>query len=177
MGVDHQQSRTSTADLQRQREEKAALIARLLSHYWTADDPPATRRAQAEDWLESLSEFSAAAVASACQEWRENQTRRPMIAEIRVMSREADRVREKLSLPDRLRLAAPKAANCWEPNYDKRYEEPWFLALPFETQRRYREQDFERLDVWRRLQSGEASEDEWLAVCRRQVFENLGTRL
>lgn len=61
----------------------AAQIGRLLSHYWTADEPVALRQAQAEDWLDDLSEFPPEIVAAACRQWRRNETRRLLPAELR----------------------------------------------------------------------------------------------
>ncbi len=58
-------------------------IARLMNHYWTADDHPAVRQAQIEDWLEDLSEFGLGVVRFACGDWRRDQTRRPTPADIR----------------------------------------------------------------------------------------------
>jgi hypothetical protein len=58
-------------------------IARLMSHYWTADDHPAARQAQIEDWLEDLSEFGLDVARLACADWRQSQTRRPTPADIR----------------------------------------------------------------------------------------------
>lgn len=63
--------------------EIAAIVVRLLAHYWTADDPPQTRQAQIEDWLIDLREFGPAIVAEACQIWRRTQARRPTPADIR----------------------------------------------------------------------------------------------
>ncbi len=58
-------------------------IARLMNHYWTADDHPAVRQAQIEDWLEDLAEFGLGVVRFACGDWRRDQTRRPTPADIR----------------------------------------------------------------------------------------------
>jgi hypothetical protein len=67
----------------------AALIATLLSHFWTAADPPASREAQIADWIEDLHEFPYHDIAAACREWRRAHTKRPTIAEIRNLCREA----------------------------------------------------------------------------------------
>jgi hypothetical protein len=67
----------------------AALIATLLSHFWTAADPPASREAQIADWIEDLHEFPYHDIAAACREWRRAHTKRPSIAEIRNLCREA----------------------------------------------------------------------------------------
>ena len=69
----------------------AEQIARLLSHYWAANEDPAMRRLMAEDWLGDLKEFSPALIASVCQEWRRSQSRRPMISDIRQLCRESQR--------------------------------------------------------------------------------------
>lgn len=72
-----------------ERREKAALISRLLSHFWTADDPQAARQAQIEDWLEDLAEFSPEVVAEACRDWRRWNEKRPTIAGILALCRSA----------------------------------------------------------------------------------------
>lgn len=60
------------------------MILRLLSHYWTADDHPATREAQVEDWLEDLIEFDLDVVRDACAEWRRrDENKRPTPGQIR----------------------------------------------------------------------------------------------
>jgi hypothetical protein len=71
------------------QRERAALIARLLNHFWTAADHPAVRQAQIEDWLDDLREFDYAEIADACRDWRRGHTKRPTIAEIRNLCREA----------------------------------------------------------------------------------------
>jgi hypothetical protein len=71
---------------------------------------------------------------------------------------------------------AKEVRNTWDPDYHTRYQEEWFRALPAETRQRYYEQDQERLDVWRKLTSGELPLDAWLECCRRQVAENLTPR-
>jgi hypothetical protein len=73
------------------QRERAALIARLLNHFWTAADHPAVRQAQIEDWLDDLREFDYAEIADACRDWRRGHTKRPTIAEIRNLCREAKR--------------------------------------------------------------------------------------
>jgi hypothetical protein len=67
----------------------AALIATLLSHFWTAADPPASREAQIADWIEDLHEFPYHDISAACRDWRRAHTKRPSIAEIRNLCREA----------------------------------------------------------------------------------------
>ncbi len=78
-------------------------ISRLLGHYWTADDHPAARTAQAEDWMEDFGSFPAEWVREACKQWRRTERRRPTPADIRELvlaeqeldRREADRERER----------------------------------------------------------------------------------
>lgn len=74
----------------------AAQIGRLLSHYWTADEPVALRQAQAEDWLDDLSEFPPEIVAAVCREWRRNETRRPLPAELRRLCKDEVASRQPL---------------------------------------------------------------------------------
>jgi hypothetical protein len=78
------------------------LIARLLSHYWTADDHPAMRQAQAEDWIEDLVELPTECVEEACREWRQTQTRRPVPSEIRILA-----ITAQARMRDRSILALP----------------------------------------------------------------------
>lgn len=59
------------------------MISRLLSHFWTADDPEPARQAQIEDWIGDLIEFGAETASRACAEWRRGQSQRPTIADIR----------------------------------------------------------------------------------------------
>ena len=63
----------------------AERITTLLSHYWTADDPPEIRALQMADWLDDLCEFPAPAVAKACETWRRTERKRPTPADIRSM--------------------------------------------------------------------------------------------
>jgi hypothetical protein len=86
--------KTSGSDLHR-RQEIAALIARLLQHYWTDTEPAAMRRAQAEDWLDDLAEFEIADVQAACADWRRMSVRRPMIADIRLRCTQAQTERQQ----------------------------------------------------------------------------------
>jgi len=162
----------------------AELIARLLSHYWTADDHPAMRQAQAEDWLDDLTEFDGDVVALACQEWRQSYNRRPTPHDIReACIREASRRRERSQRSD---VPGPpklprksRGLNCWEPGYAERYREPWFLDLDVETQRNIKEQDLDRAEAWRQMRIAEpgdrlaAAEAEYLRVCMAQMNENL----
>lgn len=84
--------------------EIAALVSRLLGHYWTADDPPQARQAQIEDWLEDLREFGPAIVADACREWRRrDDNRRPTPGQIRAMCNEV-----RAAAETRQRLASSK---------------------------------------------------------------------
>lgn len=66
----------------------AGHLSRLMSHFWVANEDPRLRGAQAEDWLDDLSEFHEAVVGEACRDWRQVQTRRPTPAEIRLICME-----------------------------------------------------------------------------------------
>lgn len=59
------------------------MVTRLLAHYWTADDSEIARAAQIGDWIADLIEFGPTVVGEAVKEWRQTQTRRPVIADIR----------------------------------------------------------------------------------------------
>jgi hypothetical protein len=83
--------------------EIAALVTRLLAHYWTATEPAAVRQAQIEDWLDDLGEFAPPAVADACREWRRAPGgRRPTPGDIRRLCIESRQAQQ-----ERLLLAAP----------------------------------------------------------------------
>lgn len=90
MGNDLVQLRASPPGLRqrcrrgRENETKiAGHVSRLMSHFWTANEDPRLRAAQAQDWLEDLAEFHEALVGEACRDWRQSETRRPTIADIR----------------------------------------------------------------------------------------------
>lgn len=150
----------------------SALVARLLNHYWTANDPPAMRQAQIEDWLEDVTEFSIEHVEGACREWRRSGQRRPLPSDIRTLAiaeqRRAVERAEMRALPPLRPITRPKTRNCWEPGYYARYNEPWFLNLPLETQRRFKEEDLARAEAHR---SG--TEGEFVALCMAQADANL----
>jgi hypothetical protein len=82
----HNRLPISSGDLQLRRAEIAALVARLLTHYWTAAEPIGMREAQARDWIEDLCEFIPAQVDEACRRWRRSQSRKPTIADIRALA-------------------------------------------------------------------------------------------
>jgi len=86
MDTDHHRQRSYSPDLQQQRASISSLIARLMNHYWTGDDPPEIRRAQAEDWIDDLVELGPDIVAFACGEWRRTKSKRPTPAEIRIIA-------------------------------------------------------------------------------------------
>lgn len=67
----------------------AEIIARLLNHFGTVEEPLAVRKAIAEDWLEDLREFTPAQLQWAASEWRRTQSLRPAIAEIRKLATDA----------------------------------------------------------------------------------------
>ena len=92
----------------------AALIANLLSHFWTAADPPATRQAQIADWIEDLHEFPYHDVAAACREWRRAHAKRPSIAEIRNLCREAQQ-----PMPPPTNLDAYARSLGWRSNAER----------------------------------------------------------
>ena len=79
--------------------EISATVARLMNHYWTAADPPAVRQAQLDDWLEDLVEFGPELVRLACVEWRQENSRRPTPADIRLLAIREQRRRAPPPLP------------------------------------------------------------------------------
>lgn len=76
----------------------SALVARLLRHYWTADDDPATRQAQIEDWIDDLGEFPSEIVEEACRMWRRANKHRPTPAEIRSLALAENAYRQPVAL-------------------------------------------------------------------------------
>lgn len=90
---DNRRQPNSMPDSQR-RQAIAAVIARLMSHFWTADDPMEIRRAQAEDWLADLASFDVDVVNEACARWRIKETRRPVIADIFKLCEEVAEMRQ-----------------------------------------------------------------------------------
>ena len=84
------------------RREIAALIGRLLIHFWSPDDAEPIRRAQAEDWIADLYEFEIADIVAATTEWRRTSSRRPTIADIRLLC-----IREQIERGSQRRLAGP----------------------------------------------------------------------
>ncbi len=79
-----------------------------MSHYWTADDHPAVRQAQIEDWLEDLCEFGVELVRFACADWRRSQTRRPTPADIRLLAIAEHRRRNPTPDPPYIPPPAPR---------------------------------------------------------------------
>jgi hypothetical protein len=67
-----------------------------MFHYWQADEPPAVRALQLEDWLEDLAEFGPAIVADACRQWRRKpNSRRPLPGDIRALCLNEERERQE----------------------------------------------------------------------------------
>ncbi len=80
----------------------SSLISRLLAHYWAANEPEETRRAQVEDWLDDLAEFGPEVVTEACVRWRRQPGgRRPTPGDIRTFC-----IEERELRPDGLAIAA-----------------------------------------------------------------------
>jgi hypothetical protein len=80
----------------------AERITTLLSHYWTADEPPELRSLQIGDWLDDLAEFPAMIVAEACREWRQTERRRPLPVDIRVLCIAAQQRHREATAPKAL---------------------------------------------------------------------------
>lgn len=79
----------------------AEIIARLLNHFGTAEEPAPVRAAIAEDWLEDLREFTLAQVRWAATEWRRAQSFRPTIADIRRLATHAQHLDlERIAIAD-----------------------------------------------------------------------------
>lgn len=121
--------KSSSSDLPRRRKEISALIARLLNHYWTADDDPAMRRAQAEDWIEDLVEFDVGDVQNACVEWRRSQHRRPTPADIRLLAIAEHRRQNPTPEPPYIPLPEPREHTAEEIAEVDRKMRAWRRAL------------------------------------------------
>jgi hypothetical protein len=69
--------------------------------------------------------------------------------------------------------------NCWELGYATRYDLPWFVGLPLDTQRRFKEQDLLRADAHRRWAQAMTQEarreaaEAFSALCVSQAAQNL----
>jgi hypothetical protein len=66
-----------------ERDLLAAMIAKLLLHYWTPDMPPGHYDVLAEAWIEDLAEYPVAVVAEAALQWRRTEKWSPRICELR----------------------------------------------------------------------------------------------
>jgi hypothetical protein len=98
-----------------------------MNHYWTADDHPAMRQAQIEDWLEDLAQFDMVDVKAACREWRRTHDRRPTPANIRIMTIAAQRERAPALLPKWARPPEPERPPLSED--ERAYGEACFAKL------------------------------------------------
>lgn len=141
--------------------EVAALVTKLLGHYWTGQEHAAARQAQIEDWIDDLAEFGPAVVETACTEWRRGEHRRPLPSDIRALC-----VEERDARAWRATRALPP-------------------PVPMLTQRQIDEAEARRLDVeinearyargdaWRRgaLAEWEAANGERLAGARQRLRE------
>jgi hypothetical protein len=74
-----------------------------------------------------------------------------------------------------LQEAPRRKAYCWEPGYAARYDDPWFRALPVETQRHFKEQDLARAEA-HRLCTSPADHEAFATLCREQAQSNLSSR-
>jgi len=78
-----------------------------MSLYWTAEETIELREAQMQMWLTDLDEFDLECITAAVTEWRQEQTRRPLPADIRRLAVREQRKRPALPPPPfRPRLAA-----------------------------------------------------------------------
>jgi hypothetical protein len=87
-----------------------------MSHYWTADDHPAARQAQIEDWIADLVEFDLEVIEFACREWRRKEIRRPLPAQIRDLAEQETGHRRSLkqqSLPPTYDTLSRECRNEW----------------------------------------------------------------
>ena len=91
------------------------MVASLMNHYWTADDPLSSRKAQIADWIEDLSKFDLDIVRDALAEWRRKPgSRRPTPGDIYAICFTAQQSRtERHRFLENKNQAQPGPA--WEP--------------------------------------------------------------
>lgn len=128
----------------------AEIVAKLLNHYGTVDEPLAVRRSIARDWLEDLAEFTPGQVAWAAREWRRTQSMRPTIADIRTLCARAQHAElERRAIAENTRRGLDQETiDMWErPEYegDTRTWEERRCDAAKKLQDR-----FARADQWRR---------------------------
>lgn len=131
MDIDSPPPRNSLQDLRQRRATTASLISRLMNHYWTMDDPPAIRRAQAEDWIADLVEFAPAMIEAACVEWRRTETRRPTIADIRQRC-----IAAAFAEQERRLLRSPEARHTYARSLGYASEDERLAAIAADVRRR-----------------------------------------
>jgi len=124
--------------------EKAALIGRLMSHYWLADEHPAVRRAQLEDWLSDMVDFSPSIVSDACAEWRRrDDSRRPTPGQVRAI---CFRIRQEQS---EHQMAIESRTRGWPKDLEEMWgpmpEGPLARQRALEESRRRKEEQNRRL--------------------------------
>lgn len=128
----------------------ADTIARLFSHFATANEPLAVRRSIARDWLEDLAEFTPRQVAWAAREWRRSQSFRPTIADIRrlaINSQHAELERRAIAENTRRGLDQETIDMWSQPEFDgdiRSWEERRIDAA------RQLQQRWARADQWRK---------------------------
>jgi len=106
----------------------AEIVARLLNHFGTSDEPLSVRKAIARDWVEDLAEFTVPQVTWACREWRRTQSVRPTIAEIRRLACQAEHHDlERLALTDDRQRWPKWLEDIWgpEPEGPRKRAEQW----------------------------------------------------
>lgn len=129
--------------------EIAALVTRLLSHYWTAADREETRVAQIEDWLDDLREFGSEIVDEACTSWRRGQKHRPTPADIRKLAIEEQRARLERGRSQLKRLDGPVDLDAWARSLG------WSSYLERQDAIAANEQRYERGLAWQREHAAE----------------------
>jgi len=113
------------------------MLTTLMSLYWTADETIELREAQMQMWLTDLAEFDLECITYAVTEWRQEETRRPVPAELRRLAIQAQRKRDEA-----LRLPPPP--------------QPRFVNQPDSEERRVEKAELAAegraiLDEWARL--------------------------
>ena len=85
------------------QEQISLRLAALRAHWHEAEDDQAVKQLMAVDWQRAVGIFPSWAVCHACEDWVDNQRRRPMISDIRKLC--GDLVEEYVLHIDILRKA------------------------------------------------------------------------
>ena len=105
------------------------------------------RQAQIEDWIEDLHEFDLDVIAEACASWRRVGTKRPTIADIRLL---CVRERDDRALPQQPALDTPEQRDAYARSVGFHSWGEREAALERQRER------FARAEAWRRTNGAAA---------------------